>query len=140
MIFGRTETVQITYRATKDCFLLYEILPSRVAKQAIGPRVSWSWLAHFCDEKLVVVSTVVENCVSEDLLKTCASVELFNYQTEMTAIVMEDVSTAHKDDRKPVLCMTCTSIHHPLKWSCRCLVGFFRFPQDSFLEDAWTYI
>ena len=58
---GRTETVQITYRATKDCFYCYEIPPSRVAKQATGPRVPRSWLGHLADENLDVVNAVVES-------------------------------------------------------------------------------
>ena len=52
IILGRTETVQISYRATKDCFYLCEIPPSRVATQTIGPRVLRSWLDHLADEIL----------------------------------------------------------------------------------------
>ena len=61
MILGRTEIVQITSRATKDGFFyLYEIPPSRVAKQVIGPRSPRSWLDHLRDENLVAVHAVVE--------------------------------------------------------------------------------
>ena len=38
MILGGTEMLQTTSRATKDCSYLYEILPSRVEQQVIGPR------------------------------------------------------------------------------------------------------
>ena len=40
----KSETAQITIRDTKDCLYLY--VPSRVAKQAIGPRITRSWLKH----------------------------------------------------------------------------------------------
>ena len=93
MIFGRTENGgKLHPRAAKDCSYLYEIPRSRVAKHVIGPRFSWSWLDHVSDESLVVVNIAVESCVSEDLLKTCASVELvselYYCQTRMTALVM----------------------------------------------------
>ena len=40
MILGKSETVQMTIRTTRDCFYLYGVLPSRVAVHVIGPRVS----------------------------------------------------------------------------------------------------
>ena len=107
MIFGRTETVQITSRAAKDCSYLYEIPRSRVAKHVIGPRFSQSWLDHLSDESLVVVNIAVESCVSEDLLKTCASVEivseLYYCQTRMTALVMVEPFNRALDIGKNIL-------------------------------------
>ena len=52
MILGKSETVQITIRDTKDLFFLYEIPPSRVARQVIGLRIPRSWLEHLDDESL----------------------------------------------------------------------------------------
>ena len=46
VVLGKPDTVQITIRDTKDCFYLYEVPPSRVAKRVIGPRISQSWLEH----------------------------------------------------------------------------------------------
>ena len=57
IILGGTDMVQITSRATKDCSYLYEIPPSRVAKQVIGPRFPPGWLYHWSDENLVVRQT-----------------------------------------------------------------------------------
>ena len=39
IILGESETVQITTRDTKDLCHLYEVPPSRVVKQMIGPRI-----------------------------------------------------------------------------------------------------
>ena len=67
--------MQITNRDTEDCFYQYEIPPSRVAKQVIGPRISRSWLAHLNDENWDVVDTdEMESWFSQDLIKTCTSV------------------------------------------------------------------
>ena len=52
----------MTIRDTKDCFYLYEVPPSRVAKQVIGPRIPRSWLEHLDDENLDVVDTEFESC------------------------------------------------------------------------------
>ena len=89
--------MQITNRDTEDCFYQYEIPPSRVAKQVIGPRISRSWLAHLNDENWDVVDTdEIESWVSQDLIKTCFSAEPVsetdNCQIGMTAIVMGDVN------------------------------------------------
>ena len=54
-ILVRSETVQITIRDTKDCFYLYEVPPSRVLKQVIGPRTPRSWLEHLDDESRDIV-------------------------------------------------------------------------------------
>ena len=53
MILEKSETVQITIRDTKDCFYLYEVPPSRVAKQVIGPRIPRSCLEYLDDENWV---------------------------------------------------------------------------------------
>ena len=45
MILGRSETVQITIRTTKD-----EVPPPPVAIQVTGPRVPWTWPDHWDDE------------------------------------------------------------------------------------------
>ena len=97
MILGKSETVQITICDTKDCFYLYEVPPSRVARQVIGPRIHRSWLEHLNDENWDVVDTgEIESRVSKDLLNTCSSVKPVSHfdhcQIGMTAIVMEDVS------------------------------------------------
>ena len=90
----------MTIRDTKDRFYLYEFPPSRVKKQLIGPRIPRSWLEHLDDESWDVVDTdEIESWVSEDLLKTCASVEPVSEpdycQIGMTAIVMGDVNAVH---------------------------------------------
>ena len=59
MILGKSETVQITIRDTKNWFHLYEVPPSRVAKQVIGPRIPRSWLERLDDESLDVVDTEI---------------------------------------------------------------------------------
>ena len=53
MILGRTEMVPLTSRATEDCSHVFEIHPSRVAKQVIGPRFPRSWLDRLSDWNLV---------------------------------------------------------------------------------------
>ena len=69
MILGKSETVQITIRDTKDCLYLYEVLLSRVAKQVIGPRIPRSWLKHLdCENCDVVDTDGIESSVSQDLL------------------------------------------------------------------------
>ena len=100
MILRNSETVQITVRDTKDCFYLYPVPPSRVAKQMIGPRITRSWLEHLDAENSDVVDTdQIESWVSQDLLETCASFEpvseVGDCQIGMTAIVMGDVSAVH---------------------------------------------
>ena len=65
MISGKSETVQITIRDTKDCLYLYEVPPSHVAKQASGLRITRSWLEHLDDENLDVVDTEIESWVSQ---------------------------------------------------------------------------
>ena len=92
MNLGRTETVHITSRATNGCFYFFEIPPSRMAKQVIGPRVTRSCLDHLSDENLDEVNTAVETCVSEDILKMCVlplnlSPNNTTAQLGMTAIV-----------------------------------------------------
>ena len=52
MIPGKSETVQITVRDTKNCFYIFEDPPSRMAKQVAGPRIRGSWLEHLDDESL----------------------------------------------------------------------------------------
>ena len=99
-IFGKSETLQITIRDTKGCFHLYEVPPSRVAKQVIGPRITRSWLEHLDDENSDVVDTdETESWVSQDLLETCASVEAVSEldccQIGMTAIVLGDVNALY---------------------------------------------
>ena len=94
MILERSETVQITIRDTKDCLYWYEVPPSRVTKQVIGPRVPRSWLDHLDDENWDVVDTdEIESWVSQDLLESCTfeePVSQLDYcQIGMTAIVME---------------------------------------------------
>ena len=79
---------------------MYEVPPSRVAKQVIGPHISQSWLEHLDDENWDLLGTdEMESWVSQDILKTCASVEpvseLDNCQIGMTAIVMGDVNAVH---------------------------------------------
>ena len=44
MNLGKSETVQITIRDTKGCSYLYEVPPSRVAKNVIESRIPRSWL------------------------------------------------------------------------------------------------
>ena len=69
LILGKSETVQITVRDTKDCLQLYEVPPSRVAGQVIGPRISRSWLKYLDDDTLDVIDTAeIESWVSQDLL------------------------------------------------------------------------
>ena len=64
-------------RDTKYCSYLYEVPLSRVTKQVIGPRIPRSWLEHLDDEIWDVVDLdEIESGVSQDLLKTCTSVEL----------------------------------------------------------------
>ena len=76
MILERSETVQITLRDTKDGFYLYEVPPSRAARQVIGPRIPRSWLERLDGASMDVVEPdEIESWVSQDLLKTCASVE-----------------------------------------------------------------
>ena len=72
IILGKSETVQITIRHTRDSFYLYEVPPSRVRNQVIGLCVPRSWLEHdeTCD---VVDPDDIKSWVSHDLLKTCAS-------------------------------------------------------------------
>ena len=41
MILGKSETVRITIRDTKDCFYLYNVPPSRVMKQVDTEIGSW---------------------------------------------------------------------------------------------------
>ena len=51
----------------------YEVLPSRVTKQVIGPRKPRSWLDFLDDENWDVVDTdEIESWVLQDLLETCA--------------------------------------------------------------------
>ena len=70
MILGKPETVQITVRDTKDCFYLYEVPPSRVAKQVIGPRIPRSGLEHLGDKNWDVVDAdEIDSEASQDLLK-----------------------------------------------------------------------
>ena len=100
MILEQSETVQITIRDTKDCFYLYEVPPSRVRKQVIGPRIHRSWLEHLDDDTWEVVDPDdIENWVPQDLRKTCASFEpdseLDFCQMGMTAIIMGDVNGVH---------------------------------------------
>ena len=64
-----------------------------------GPGVTRSWLEHVDDESWVDVNPdEIESWVSEDLLKTCASIEPVSEQEYcqigMIAIVMGDVSTS----------------------------------------------
>ena len=98
----KDRTVQISYRAAKDSFYVHRIPPSRVAERATGPRVPRSWPAHFAEENLDAMNTVVESWVSVDILVACAPVELgpelFSWQTGMTAIVIGDVNTGHTLD------------------------------------------
>ena len=99
MILGKSETVQITLRDTKDCFFLCKVPPSRV-KQVIGPRIPRSWLEHLDDENWVLFDTdEIESWVSQDLLETCGSIEPVSEQDYcqigMTAIVMGDVNAVH---------------------------------------------
>ena len=62
--------MQITTRDTKDCFYLYEVLPS-------GPHIPRSFLELLDDETWDVVdSDDIESWVSQDLLKKCGSFEL----------------------------------------------------------------
>ena len=101
MIPCRSETVQSAIRNTKVYFFLYEVPPSRAAKKEIGPRIPQSWLEHVDDESLDVIDTAeIETWISQDLLKTCDSVELVvseldNFQIWMTAIVMGDVNAVY---------------------------------------------
>ena len=94
LILRKIQTVQTTFRDTKDCFYLYEVPPSRVRKQVIGPRIPRSWLEHLDDETWDVVDP--ESLVLQDLIETCASFEpvseLEYCQTGMIAIVMGDVN------------------------------------------------
>ena len=70
MILGKSETVQNATRYQRLCFYLYEVPPSRVARQMIGPR------KHLDDESLDVIDTAeIESWVPRDLLKTCSSVK-----------------------------------------------------------------
>ena len=99
MILEKSETVQIANRDTKDFFFLYEVLPSRVTKRVIGLRIPRSWLGHLDDENRSGVDTdEIEGWLSQDLLKTCTSVEPVSEsdycQIGMTAIVMGDVNAA----------------------------------------------
>ena len=100
MILERSETVPITTRDIKDCFYLCEVLPCRVTKQVVGPRIPQSWLEHLDDENWDIVATdEIESWVSQDLLKTCISVEPVSEsdycQIWMTAIVMGDVNAVY---------------------------------------------
>ena len=60
---------------------------------------SWSWVEHLDAQNLDVVDTEIESWVSQDLLKTCASVELVSELDYclmgMTAIVMGDVNAVY---------------------------------------------
>ena len=96
MILGKSETAR-QFETPRTVLLFYEVPPSRVAKQVIGPRIPRSWLDHLGDENLDVLDTdEIDSWVSKDLLKTSASVEpvseLHNCQMWMTAIVMGDVN------------------------------------------------
>ena len=85
----KSQTVQITIRTTKDCFYLYEVPPSLVATQVIGPVV----------ENVNVVATEIERWVSKDLPKMCASVRpvsvLDNCQIVISPFVMRNVNGGH---------------------------------------------
>ena len=99
-ILGRSETVLITIRDAKNCFYWYEVPPSRVTKQVICPRIPRSWLEHLDDEKWDVVDTEeIESWVSQDLRKSCISVEPVSEphhcQIGMTAIVTGDVNAVY---------------------------------------------
>ena len=86
MMLEKSETVQITIRGTKDCFHLYEVPPSRVTKQVIGPRIPRSWLEHLDDDNWDVADTGISvEPVSES--EYC--------QIGMTAIVMGDVNAVY---------------------------------------------
>ena len=110
MILGKSETVLITVRDTKDCFFLYEVPPSRVVRQVIGR----GWLEHLDDESFDVIDTgEIESLVSQDLLETCSSVnpvsDLHCCQIGMTAIVMGYQCRKHARMCSPptVACCTC---------------------------------
>ena len=73
MISGKSETVQIKIRDTKECFYLYEVPPSRVAEHVIGPRILRSYLEHLDDENWDLVDNGgIESWFTQDLLETCA--------------------------------------------------------------------
>ena len=96
MILERSETLQITFRDTKT-FYLYEVPPSRVTKQVIGPRSPSGWLELMDDENWDVVAADESECwVWKDRLKTCTSIEPVSESVScrigMTAIVMGDVN------------------------------------------------
>ena len=65
--------MHITYRVTKDCFLLVQDFSfnRRVVLASPG-----SCLAHLVNESLDVGDTVIESWVSEDLFDTCTPFEL----------------------------------------------------------------
>ena len=97
IILDKSETVQITIRDTKHSFNLYEVPPSRVTKHVIGLCIPQSWPEHLGDENWDIVDTnEIESWVSQDLLKTCTSVERVSEsdccQIGTTAIVMGDVN------------------------------------------------
>ena len=82
---------------------MYEVLPSRVAKQVIGPRIPRSWLEHLEDENWDLIDTdEIESWVTQDLFRTCASIEPVSgqdyCQIGMTAIVMGDVNAVHTSE------------------------------------------
>ena len=70
-----------------------------MAKQVIGPRIPRSWREHLDDVNWDLTDTnEIESWFSQDLLKTCASVEPvseLDCQIGMTAIVMGGVNAVY---------------------------------------------
>ena len=125
--------MQITIRDTKDCFYLYEVPPPRVRKHLIRPRISRSWFEHVDDENWDVVDfDDMESWVSQDLLKTCASVEPVSEQDYcqigMTAIILGDVNAVY----------TLECAYRRQLLAARALIRGVAFPRTKTVGDVYV--
>ena len=138
MILGKSETVEITIRDTKDCCCLCEVPHSRLAKQVIVPRIS-SKLAWTMKIGMSWIRMKLKVWVSQDLLKTCTSAEPVSEpdhcQIGMTAIVMGDVNavcTLECAHRRP-FALELTKINFLLRKT-----GFWCLAHVIALEMVWV--